>query len=228
MLCVPTCGLIAGALDRELVGSELPERFEQSERCDSPGVRDHHRLLHQCSEHLDRIGVTCHRGCRREIEPAGEHREPSERRTLFAGQRAPAPLDRRAHGGVPFDPTPTPGGQHVHVILQPIRDLSRLERPDRCRSQLDGERNSVEPSADLTDDALVPDKAGHSRIGAREEELDRLGVDHERRHPDRPLAFDGDRFTARGEDRERLALLQEVGAHLGDRVENVFAVVEHE
>ena len=40
MLCVPTCGLIAGALDRELVGSELPERFEQPERCDSPGVRD--------------------------------------------------------------------------------------------------------------------------------------------------------------------------------------------
>ena len=37
MFCVPTCGLIAGALDRELVGSELPERFEQSERCDSPG-----------------------------------------------------------------------------------------------------------------------------------------------------------------------------------------------
>ena len=30
-----------------------------------------------------------------EIEPSGEHREPSERRTLFVAQQAPAPVDRR-------------------------------------------------------------------------------------------------------------------------------------
>ena len=103
------------------------------------------------------------------------------------------------------------------------------ERPGAGRGQLDGQRQAVEPGADVGDDivgsVVETDRRGR-RSGAGHEESDRI-VGCQRRHGPDDLAADAQPLTAGRQEPQARATTQQTLGHLGGRADHVLAVVEH-
>ncbi len=66
------------------------------------------------------------------------------------------------------------------MVVEPAGDLCWRQRARRRRGELDREGDPVQTLADLTNEAVVIDGvAGDDRVGAGEEQLDRLRLDVE-------------------------------------------------
>ena len=99
-----------------------------------------------------------------------------------------------AHGGAGA------AGEQAEPVVQAVDDLARRERPHARRGQLDGQRNTVQTTADLRHRHRLRRRSevGPHPAGAVGEQLDRFVGQRQRRHPPSDLAghTEGSRLVA--------------------------------
>ena len=170
-----------------------------------------------------------------EVERTREHTEPPEERMLAGRQRARRPLDGGAHrvtraaGAMP---------EHVQPFVHHLQQVSRRQRPRAGRSQLDRQRQPIQPPAQLGNvlkHALVVVELGTGGACPLEEQFDGrgllgIGAPRKRQRLDDHDLFaeDAQRFTARDEDDQLRHGCLQLAHHLADRRQHMLAVVEHD
>ena len=110
-----------------------------------------------------------------EGETGREHTEILEQRAPLVGEQADAPVDRRLHRPVPIGKVAHRRGQQRKDVLQALSDALRGQQAHFRGSQLDRQRQAVEPSADVRDGVRVLGGEGElrlGRLGAIDEQLD--------------------------------------------------------
>src|SRR4051812_24450821 len=88
-----------------------------------------------------------------------------------------APLERRRERVLPGRRRVRPGPQNAEAVVQPLRDRRGTERSETSGGELGRKREPVEAEADARDVhgvLLVEREAGRRRVGALDEEPDRL------------------------------------------------------
>ena len=130
------------------------------------------------------------------LNEPGEHAQPGEQRLLAGGQQAEAPVQGVAQGLLPLGQVPGPAGQQAEPLVKPRRQGLRRQQPDPGRGQLDGQRQPVQPAADLRDRRRVA--AG--QLEARVRGVRPLG---EQAHRGVAPQLFGVRGRAGGRDRQR-------------------------
>ncbi len=123
-----------------------------------------------------------------------------------------------------------PAGQHAEAIVEQSGELRQRQHAQPGGRQFEGEREVVEPAAQLGDDRLgvgVDRERGARRRPAFGEQLDG-GVGTESADREQRLAGHPERLTAGG-DHEQVRDLAEQGFDDGrGRGDDVLAVVEHD
>ena len=122
--------------------------------------------------------------------------------------------------------------EQSEAIRHPVEDLRRAQHRDAGSRQLDGERHTVEPAADLPDREVIllaQVEAGVGGLGALDEQFDRRRlrvavVQGGNRH--HHLAVDAEALAGGGEQRRRRRLTEQPLGELDRSVEDVLAVVE--
>lgn len=136
----------------------------------------------------------------------------------------------------------TASRQQLEVVVDADRDLAERERPDARGREFDRERQAVGCRANALDvaDRLVGDgEVGSSRYPAVREQPDRRVAqclfgwgawrgNGQPGHGRDQLAGDAERFAAGGEHAQARAGGEQFRGELGDGVDDVLAVVEHE
>ena len=162
------------------------------------------------NERLERIEVGLgHRLGGFERATAAEHGGATEKHLLVEGEQVVAPCDRSAKGALSFGQVARAAGQQTQTPLEARQDLCRGERLDAGGRQLDGQREVVQPTADLGD-RLVGDEAGFDGPGSGQEQRKPLGGG-QRRHRVFLLAADVERLAAGRQQREMGTGRQQVG-----------------
>ncbi len=110
----------------------------------------------------DRLGVL-------ERPATGKHRQPVEQAALGVRQQVVAPIERRLQRALTRQGTTTTARQQPKPSVESCRKLPHRKRLDPPRRQLQGERNTVQPLADLGD-------GGGISVGEREARLHRQGT----------------------------------------------------
>ena len=123
----------------------------------------------------ERVSVNAHqRRCSFGGERAGEDGELVEETRLVVGQEVARPPDRvgdAAVAGLTSKPWPV---EHVDRVAETIDDLADRHRPGPGSGDLDRERQTVEPPAQLRDDFDVVFREATPGVGGPlQEELDR-------------------------------------------------------
>ena len=233
----------------ELLPPEGPEGLQLPEDGPrSPALGHQHRLVDEDAEqpgHLDLVDAVT--GADPfgplEVERAGEHREPGEEALLGRGEQLVGPLHEIAEGAVAGVGGPPRAGQDAEALGQPFGELLRAHRPHRRRRQLEGEGHAVESDADLGDrlaGVVVEHEVRLGGLGPLGEQAD--GGDlpervepflaarrhRERRHRPHDLTGDAEGLTAGGQHVHARAPPQQQLDELAGRVQDVFAVVEHQ
>ena len=98
----------------------------------------------------------------RQVATAGEHRQPLEDALLVVEEQLVAPVDDGAQRLLARKRGARPAGEQAEPIVEPSGDLRDRERSGAGGGQLDGERQPVEPGADVGDDT----RAGRRRARA--------------------------------------------------------------
>ena len=82
---------------------------------------------------------------------------PSRRKSdaLALVEQIVAPIDERAQRLLPRQDVAAAAGEHAEALVEPLAQLARAEHLDARRGELDGERDAVEPPADVGDDRRV-------------------------------------------------------------------------
>ena len=144
------------------------------------------------------------------VPAANEHRQPFEETLVIRIEEVVRPLDHGGDGAVPFGPSP-PHSQLFEPFGHFGRQLGDGAGAEARRGQFDGQRQPVEPPAqvvDLPPVATVQAEVGISGGGALHEQGDgrresRFVVafrDGQRFERDPVLAGDAEWFTARDQD----------------------------
>ena len=178
-----------------------------------------------------------------DVEAVGEHRQRAQRRLLGTGQQVVAPIQRGAQRLLAGRSRAGTAGQQREAVAEPSRYLSDAEHPQSSRGQLEGQRDALQPAADLGDDGRVVLRQGELRTrltGTIAEQLDRLRGSHvsrrarrlvghrKGRHRNRDLAGQPEQLPAGGEHPDALSVPQDGLDEGRDRVEDVLAVVEQQ
>ena len=155
---VPVMRLHPVATAREAFQRIVPDGLQQRKpRLAAAGFRTDQAAVHQRAQrfhHLSRpaglalIGDADGFG-REQAERPGEHSQPGEQRLLAGRQQAEAPVQGVLQGALPFGQVAGPAGQHAEPLVQPRGQRLRGQQPDPGRGQLDGQRQPVQPAADL-------------------------------------------------------------------------------
>jgi hypothetical protein len=103
----------------------------------------------------------CRRG--RDGPAVGEDGRDLQQRPLGVFQQAHAPLDRGAQGALPFGQVHRAGPERIQGCRQTVEQRGRVQQPDACRGQLDGQRQALQPTADLGHRRRVG--LGHGKAG---------------------------------------------------------------
>ena len=134
----------------------LPDGLEQAEPgLLLAGLHPDQAAVHQRAErvhHRSPDGVTADGRDGGQAEAPGEYREPGEQRLFVGGKQAEAPVQRVPQGPLPFGQVTRPGGQQAHPVIEPREQRARRQQPDPGGGQLDGQRQAVQPAADLGDE----------------------------------------------------------------------------
>ena len=231
VLGVAAATVVGLARGVELLPGELADRLEQAVAGGAVGrVGDDQRLGDQAAEQVvdvDHVEVVVggHRLGGVEGERAGEHRQPAEHPPLPVVEQVVGPRHRRPQRLLAPD-RPSPADEQPEPFVEPGRDLGGLHRPQPGGRHLHGERDAVEPAADLPG-RVVGHEGRLDGPGPLDEQLHGL-VAAERPHRVGDLAVDAERFPAGGQHPQlRAAPAKSVG-QVGGRVEQVLAVVEHQ
>ena len=129
----------------ESLDGELEDRHEHPEAAVVRPPQE--ALLEERSDGLD-VGVADGLG-RVEREPAREDAEAVEQPALVGGQQVVAPGDRRAERALSLGGVATSAGQDGQGALESGEQLVGRQEARPGRGQFDGERQAVEPAADL-------------------------------------------------------------------------------
>jgi hypothetical protein len=169
------------------------------------------------------------------------HGEAAEHDPLARREQLPAPVDHRTQGALPVGRSARPAGEQREPVVEPGKQLVHAERAHPPRGELERERQAVEPSADRRDrgrGALVEGEPGRGRRGPRREQphrtrrAHRIGIARgghlQRQDLPQHLACHPERLPARGEDPQAGRGRQELPGERGNRVDHLFAVVEHQ
>jgi hypothetical protein len=114
-----------------------------------------------------------------QAERAGEHRQPAQRRLFARREHVIAPVQRGPQRLVPRRPAFPPAHQQLEHVVEAGQHLGDGHHPQLRRGELDGQRQAVQPAAQLADQfrVVVGDlEAGKHGPGAVEEELHGLGT----------------------------------------------------
>src|SRR5262249_24491800 len=84
-----------------------------------------------------------------EVEPASEHAQDSEDRSLAIREQVIAPIERSLHRLLPGWSGARAAGQHPNAVVEPCSDLLGRQHADVRGRKLDGERDASQPGADL-------------------------------------------------------------------------------
>ena len=128
----------------------------------------------------------------------GEYTKPVEDRALLGGQQLVRPADDRGQRAVPFGHSRSER-EHLEPVPERTRQRPRRHCASRRRRQLDGERQIIEPRADLCHAVIVGSEPGLDRSGTIDEHSGG-GRGVERLHRPEVLTADAHAFPARGQD----------------------------
>jgi len=84
-----------------------------------------------------------------------EDGQPPQDRAFGRVQQVPGPVDDGAQGLLARQYGPAAAGQQPEAVVETVGDLPRGEQPEAGGGQFDGQRQSVEPPADLRDGLRV-------------------------------------------------------------------------
>ena len=122
----------------ELLGRVEPDRHEQSVPHTNTALDDDERLVHQPGEHVQAVGLADarrpggwnahhrHRGF--EVEPTGEHGEPSQAGLLHRVEQAIAPIERGSQGALARWSRPRAGREHAEAVVEASQKLRGIDR----------------------------------------------------------------------------------------------------
>src|SRR5207247_5441696 len=79
------------------------------------------------------------------------YRQPPQHQPFRPGEQLPAPVDDGPQGLLPGRGVAMPGDQQPEPVVEPGEELVHAQGPDPGRSQLQRQRNSVEPPAQPRD-----------------------------------------------------------------------------
>ena len=229
----------------ELLGGEGADRLQEPvaprrrpRRAPAPS-RPASRARRAPGALVGRVADLLHRLERPAFVEAGE---PAQQPLLVRVEERVAPADRRAERPLPQRQVAIAGGEEVQGVVEPLEESRGLEDPRAGGGQLEGERQAVEPAADLGDRrgvGLAQREAGLDLRGPLDEErhgraaperVERLGAGRgqlERRQAELGLGADLERRAAGGDDAQPRATRDERGDVLR-RVQHLLEVVEHE
>ncbi len=190
-------------------------------------------------DELDRLAVghlPQHRGRRRQIEAAGEHRQRLPGQPLLGVAELVAPGDRVAQRALGRRRPPGRRRQGPQRLGQDGVQLRQAEHPDPRRRQLDRERQPVDAPADQPDGlagrgAVVENRRRRPGAVAEEREGVRAGLGPgvlERAEDDQLLTGDAEFGPRRGEHVQPGAGVQDGQHQFGHRLAEVLAVVERD
>ena len=115
--------------------------------------------------------------CRSKREPTGEHAEPVEDVPFAWREQVVAPVDGLAQCPVAFHRGAAAASEQPEALVETGRDLVGTHHAGAGRRELDGERDSVQPPADLGDRGRglrVELEVTARLLGALDEELHRV------------------------------------------------------
>ena len=129
---------------------------------------------------IDRCGSSAADALRRlQREAADEDAEAAEHRLLVGRQQAVAPFERGAQRLVAAQRQARAAGQHAKALVEPRAQAVDAEQRHARRRQLDGQRDAVEPPADVDHAARLCVTEREARLrgaSARFEERDGAGL----------------------------------------------------
>ena len=160
-----------------------PRGLQQPVTRDGVTLGQHQRLVDQRAEVIERGPLVDRcilhdvlRGLEREA--ASEHAEPPEHGLLIGGEQAVAPFQRRPQRLVPAQHGARAGREDVEALVQARAQALDAEQRQARRGEFDGQRDAVQPAADL-------DHRGGIGGGQREMRNQRLRPRHEQLHRSR-------------------------------------------
>jgi hypothetical protein len=95
---------------------------------------------------------------------AGKDRETHEKPLLIRIQQVVAPIDQRPQGLLPRQGRAAPSRQQPEAIAEARGDLLHRQRAHSRGSELDGERNAIQPLTNLRQRRRVPARHGEGRL----------------------------------------------------------------
>ena len=159
--------------------------------------------------------------------PANTARRSNSQRS-WSSSLPVRPLHRGQQRAMPFDPTP-PTPQQSEPVIEAGRDLRRCHRAASRRGELDGQRDPIQPDAELLDRGqrrIVQHEVGPGLHRPSHEEA-RGVTGGQRRQRHHVLTPETQRLAARRQH-PCLAAARPYGPHqVASRVHHVLAVVEH-
>ena len=166
----------------ELLGRELPNGLQHRE---SGGLAvigaSEQAVVNQLGQRVENraaeVGRRTHVAEDGEVDAAAEHRADREQPLRRLAQKLVAPRDRGTQRSLTVGDVSVVAHQERQRVVEPLEDRLRRQHPDPRRSQLDRERQAVEPFGDPANRVDVPvgDREARDRGGSTvREELDGL------------------------------------------------------
>ena len=167
--------------------------------------------------------------CGLEREPACKDTQAGKQVPLLVGQKLVTPFQRVPNRALTFGHVTGAAGQQLQPVAETVEHRLRGHSRDSRRSELDGERETVEPRAELADglDVRSELEVGAGGLRTDGEQLDGLVLDRERRNRVDGFAAEPKGLPARREDSEAVSLRAQLG-ELRRRIEDLLEVVEHQ
>jgi hypothetical protein len=179
-----------------------------------------------------------------QVEPAGEYRQPRPQNLFLGRAEFVAPLHRRPQCLVTLKRGLAPPGQQAVAVIEPFQDLLRRQHPRPRRSQLDRQRDPIQPLAQASHYRTIVWRDGETRHhGGRPlgEQSYRLVLDQGPRsrmpitirdrqwgHLQDLLTLNVEELPARGEDPQTLRVAEQLGGQDSARIAQMLAVVQHQ
>ena len=226
----------------------LPQRLEELVARGAVGSRlgHQHRLGHQLAERVEHVEapdglVGDHRLRGRGVERPDERPEAVEHRAFHVTQERVRPVDGGAQRLVALDGSAAAPGEEPEPLVEQRRDLGGLEAGDAGGGELDGERDAVEPAADLHHgrrvglvdvkrrcDGRGPFGEQRGRVRRQRRRGRRRLGNRERADGPQLLAVDAEPLPAGRQHAHVLAAAEDRVGEVGGDVEHMLAVVEHD
>jgi hypothetical protein len=228
------------ALGGQLLQGVLPHGLKQPVTHDArPVLGDHQRPVHQAGQRVNQVALrdAADGPYPFQAAPAREQGDPGEQPALAGPEGAVAPVDRRFEG-------PAPGtDKETEAVTEQALDLRDRERSGARRSQLDGQGQAVELTADASQRPrrVVKTQRWRGRRGAVDEQLHRverqqlgqgrgavLWRERQRRNRPHRLADDPEADSARRQHVDARAAAGQLLDQRRARAQHVLAVVEED